>query len=530
MTVLYNGIQLPEAWPPDNIDLDAWQPVPVPWLDVLPEVIPVDLGRQLLVDDFLIQSTNMVRVFHQPAKYPCNPVLFAQGPEERSSIYPHAALAKCGGAWYDDQDKLFKMWYMTGYVGHMALAVSEDGLHWQRPELDVVPGTNLCLPRHLQPDSGTVYLDRDCRDPQARFKMLLREPNNLAMLRAGADKGNAPGLLLTSEDGIHWLERGTTGRMGDRSTMFYNPFRQKWVQSIRGSCARGRCRRYWEHSDFLQSGKWQTGQPLPWASADAFDQADQSPPQLYNLDAVAYESLMLGMFQILKGPPNEFGEQRAEPKLTELVLAYSRDGFYWHRPDRRAFIGANRVPGDWEFGYVEPTGGICLIVGDELWFYYSAYGGQPERGKEQGLRNGMYGHGAVGLAKLRRDGFASLEPRHAGGQLLTRPIRFSGNRLFVNVNTAGAALRAAVLDLEGQPLTGLSADMCIPYVGNNTCAELRWQDPAALDAVRDRPVRLRLSLDRGALFSFWITGSGRGASGGYLAAGGPGLPGSRDCD
>ena len=530
METLHNGIELPDIWPPRTVDLDNSQLTPVPWLLKPPAVIPVDLGRQLLVDDFLIESTNLVRVFHQPVKYPCNPILFAQGPDERSDAYPHAALAKCGGAWYDERDRLFKMWYMTGYVGYLAFAQSEDGVHWQRPALDVVPGTNLCLPRDLHPDSGTVWLDRASCDPQARFKMLLREPNDQIKRRTGADAGNAPGHLLTSPDGIHWQVRRETGPMGDRSTMFFNPFRQKWVQSIRSSCARGRSRHYWEHADFLQSGNWQAGQPIPWAAADAFDLGVDSPPQLYNLDAVPYESLMLGLFQILKGPPNEIGERRAEPKLTELVLAISRDGFHWHRPERNAFIGARRVPGSWEFGYVEPTGGLCLIVGDELWFTYSAYGGQPDRLQQRGLQSGMYGHGAVGLAKLRRDGFASLEPRHAGGFLLTRPLLFHGDRLFVNANTAGAPLRAAILEPDGQPVAGLTAEDCLPLVGNSTCIELRWKEPAALAAVRGRPVRLRLTLDRGELYSFWLTASPRGASGGYLAAGGPGLPGDRDLD
>ncbi len=124
MTTLYNGIQLPENWPPATINLDSRQ-VPVNPLSQ-PEVIPIDLGRQLFVDDFLIESTNLVRNWHKPVKYPVNPVMFAQTKDERSDIYPHAALAKCGGVWYD-QDR-FKMWYMTGYVGQLAYAESSDGI------------------------------------------------------------------------------------------------------------------------------------------------------------------------------------------------------------------------------------------------------------------------------------------------------------------------------------------------------------------------------------------------------------------
>lgn len=524
---LYNGIELPDQWPPRGVNLRSAQPMRVPYLEAPPDVIPIDLGRQLLMDDFLVHSTTMTRVFHHPVKYPCNPVMFPQSAEERHPDYPPCAVSKCGGVWHDDRDSRFKMWYMAGYVGAMVYAESRDGVHWERPALDVVPGTNLCLPRELHPDSGTVWIDHDADDPATRYKMLLREPDGVARARVKGGKGDAPGLLMTSPDGIHWSTPVETGPMGDRSTMFHNPFRQRWVQSIR-SYVGARTRHYWEHADFLQSGRWNANDPLPWACADAYDQAGDSLPQLYTLDAVPYESVLLSLHQILKGPPNEIGAERGEPKLTELVLGTSRDGFHWHRPDREPFIGARRVPGSWEFGYIEASGGICLLVGDELWFYYCAYGGDPARQHDSGLVSGMYGNGAVGLAKLRRDGFASMQPRFPGGRLQTRPLSFTGNRLFVNVNTAGAELRVAVTGRSGAPIAACSAERCVPVVGNRTCAEIRWQDADALETLKGQPVRLTFLMDRGELFSFWVSSSPTGASGGYIAAGGPGLRGSRD--
>ncbi len=526
---LYNGIILPDEWPPRDMNMRSRQPMRVPYLETPPPVIRIDLGRQLLVDDFLVApNTTMTRVFHQPAKYPCNPVMFPQSPEERSPDYPPCTVAKCGGVWHDDRDALFKMWYMAGYVGAMVYAESRDGIHWQRPELDVVPETNICLPRDIHPDSGTVWIDHDTDDPQTRYKMMLRESNSSAGARFNIPGGNAPGLMMTSPDGIHWTTPEPTGPMGDRSTMFHNPFRNRWVQSIRSSCAYGRSRKYHEHADFLQSGRWEPEQPVPWTLADSMDPAGDSLPQLYTLDAVPYESVMLSLHQILKGPPNKIGESAGEPKLTELIVGTSRDGFHWHRPNRRPFIDARRVPGSWEFGYVEACGGVCLIVGDELWFYYCAYGGDPLRKELTGLKSGMYGNGAVGLAKLRRDGIASMQPRFSGAILQTRPVSFSGDRMFVNVNTAGAELRVAILDQDGQPLPDGGAETCIPYVGNSTCAEIRWKNGNALAARKNQPVCFQFQMDRGELYAFWVTTSATGASGGYTGAGGPGYHGARD--
>ena len=252
-------------------------------------------------------------------------------------------------------------------------------------------------------------------------------------------------------------------------------------------------------------------------------------PELYNLDAIAYESVLLGFHQILKGPPNHIGEKVGLPKLTELTVGYSLDGFHWHRPDRRAFIGARREPGSWEYGYVESSAGMCHVVGDELWFYYSAYAGDPNRVGGTWYLNGTYANGAVGLAKLRRDGFASMRSRFPGATLLTRPLRFSGSRLFVNANTAGSEFRAEVVGPDGKAIAGFGAAECLPFLGNSTCAEVRWR-AADLSQVQGQAVRFRFQQDRGELYAFWVTASPGGASGGYVGAGGPGFVGLVDAN
>ncbi len=47
-------------------------------------MIPIDLGRQLFVDDFLIESTDLKRVFHQAEKFAGNPVFRAETEVEKS--------------------------------------------------------------------------------------------------------------------------------------------------------------------------------------------------------------------------------------------------------------------------------------------------------------------------------------------------------------------------------------------------------------------------------------------------------------
>ena len=71
--LLYNGIRLPATWPPH--EPYTREPMAVPYLTHPPEVIPIDVGRQQFVDDFLVQETTLRRVFHRPEESTVNPVV-----------------------------------------------------------------------------------------------------------------------------------------------------------------------------------------------------------------------------------------------------------------------------------------------------------------------------------------------------------------------------------------------------------------------------------------------------------------------
>jgi len=259
--VLYNGIQLPEAWPPDR-PLSR-EPMPVPYLEHPPDVIPIDIGRQLFVDDFLVAETRLTRTHHPAEYWPENPILEPDKPWETdttSQDHPApTAMPFSDGVWYDPAAQLFKMWYMGGYIKTTCYATSKDGIHWEKPMLDVVPETNIVQDKPR--DSNTVWLDLLENDPAKRYKMFI-------YLR-----GEPPSLFV-SADGIHWGDAATrTGPTGDRTTIFYNPFREVWVYGIRDyqGGGLGRFRRYHEASDFVEGAKWEKGGSPFWVGADTLE-------------------------------------------------------------------------------------------------------------------------------------------------------------------------------------------------------------------------------------------------------------------
>jgi hypothetical protein len=197
---LYNGIRLPSVWPPRAPDPEDRAPPRVPYLQQPPTVVPIDVGRQLFVDDFLVERTTLRRRVHQPRKHPGNPVLRPETPLELNGGEQPVACPFSDGVFFDPADGLFKLWYMAGWFDGTALATSRDGIHWTRPSLDVVPGTNrvIALREDFRRDGTGVWLDHEAADPQERFKLLL-----YARSRTHGSGGH----LLTSPDGVHWEER-----------------------------------------------------------------------------------------------------------------------------------------------------------------------------------------------------------------------------------------------------------------------------------------------------------------------------------
>lgn len=519
--VLYNGITLPESWPPTNIDKYGNGEMPVPYLDSKPEVININTGRQLFVDDFLIEETTLERSWHKAEKYDGNPVMKPETAQELgrkrgngTSFAPMAAPFS-GGVWYDGTDKLFKMWYCAGWFDGTALATSKDGINWERAEYDVQSGTNLVIPlRNAQRDSAAVIMDPYTNDASQKYKMFLWSRP-------------VGGEVYTSADGIHWGAPTSVASTGDRSTIFYNPFRNKWVYSIRSYWS-GRARSYSECDDLIKGVNLEN--TVKWARADSLDIPDptiKNTPVLYNLDAVAYESVMLGAFTIFLGLENDVCSEGGYPKITELHMGFSRDGFHWSRSeDRTAFIGATQQKGSWERGYLHSNAAICMVNDDELWFYYTAFEGDESKAgaSYDSASNGMYCNASTGLATLRRDGFASMGT-DTKGTLTTEKVTFDGKYLFVNANAK--SVKAEILDENGKVIDGYSINDCVSVKGDTTKAMLEFSKD--LSSLSGKTVKFRFTVEEGELYSFWVTSDAEnGASNGYLAGGSVGQKGLLD--
>ena len=127
----------------------------------------------------------------------------------------------------------------------------------------------------------------------------------------------------------------------------------------------------------------------------------------------------------------------------------------------------------------------------------------------------------VGVAKLRRDGFASVRPKSSEGALTTEPLTFLGTTLHLNVESSRGRVEVEVLDQRGEPVEGYSRADCVPISTDSTDHTVKWSGDRDLVHATDtpadiggetrafrsrlrKPVRLRFYLKDASLYSFWV--------------------------
>ena len=521
---LSNGVEISNEWPPVRNKETERKEMPVPYLENRQELIPINVGRQLFVDDFLIKSTNLVSVYHTPEYSSKNPVLKPDREWESNSGGPYAAPFS-DGIWFDEKSQKFKMWYLAGAPGkglrsyYTCYAESDNGINWLKPNLGIYGQTNIV--DTINRDASTIWLDKTETDPLKRFKMFCVVPPNWQYV------------LKYSADGIYWSKMAAkSGKVYDRSTAFYNPFKNKWALSVKISTpVSSRSRSYAENEDpellvASSANRFDIKQPdgmeksvIFWFTPD--DKEPRNPkfpeiePAIYNFDAIAYESLMLGFYSVWQGPDNNTCRSLGIQKRNEVLIGYSRDGFHFSRPSHKPFMGVNETEGAWNWGNVQSIVGAPIIMGDSLYLYVS------------GRRINSISwdsHMSTGLSTLRRDGFMSLESNDNQGYLLTQKTIFNGKFLFVNADIpAEGELRVEILDENNRVIKGYGKADCIPMKENSTKYMIRWKRHDNISELIDKPVHFRFLINKGAIYSFWVSSWITGESRGYTAGGGPGL-------
>ncbi len=95
---------------------------------------------------------------------------------------------------------------------------------------------------------------------------------------------------------------------------------------------------------------------------------------------------------------------------------------------------------------------------------------------------------------------------HAGskeGELVTKPIVFSGQELVLNLSTGAAGgLRVEVQDAKGGTLGGFELEHCPVVFGDEIERVVKFTPGSDLGSLAGRPVRLRFVMKECDLYSY----------------------------
>lgn len=469
-------------------------------------VLQAGSDKQLLIDDFVIdEMSGLRRRLHPFQKHPRNPVFHAQVPWEEGWADPFMSTVI-----YDRDQRCFRMWYRCGPRHSLkGYAVSEDGVYWQRPDIAESPwqtferhnllGFEGRIATWKKPGNNVLFFP-DARGAE-RFLSLFYQPptSDYAVSR--------------SADGVTWQQpKSVRHAYGDVVSLVHDPGREqflyfpKYMRQHEGFVRRSFAATTLNDLD----SPFTAGIPFLAGHRDDARVADDAcraygsllpdtlrlpefHSEIYSVTAIPYEGVVVALYDSWPVIGNREGP-------LDMPMKVSRDMQTWQDVDypRRA-LSIGRF-GEWDSGMVY-GGNTMLVVDDQIRLYY--LGANMGHCTRVLPTTKPYHTLGVGLATLRLDGFASLQPTgKRPGEFTTKPLNVKGTRLQINGRCQqGGWIKVELLNVNGKPQAGYTLEDCDSFTGDSIRHTMTWRGNAEIRNVSS-PVRLRVSLNNADAFAF----------------------------
>ena len=420
---------------------------------------PKKLGsrRELFIDRYLIaRLTGAELRLHNPQLAPASP--------SPANHMEYATVIKDGD--------LFRLYTRDGrgakFDGDSAEVTryceSRDGIHWIRPnlglyEIDGSKANNVILHESPFCHNFAPFLDtRPGVPPNQRFKAL-----------AGTVKSSL--VAFVSGDGIHWEKLRQEPVIRYTREYAFDSQNVSFWSELEGCYV---C--YFRH--FLDK---KLRSVCRTTSPDYYNWSEPVALKPNFPGEHIYTTLTHPYFRaphIYIATPTRFFPDRGES--TDIMFMTVRGPGPFDRTFREAFIRPGLDPERWgnRSNYaalnVVPTGP------DEMSIYTT-----PFR-----------------RFTLRTDGFASVHTGADEAEMITHPLQFEGNRLFVNYATsAGGRIRIEIQDAEGHPIAGYGLEDFRHLVGDSTDQQVGWKRGGDLEKLAGQVIRLRFVMQESDLYA-----------------------------
>jgi hypothetical protein len=467
---------------------------------------PVDIGarRELFVDRLLIEklegtslrlhepvSGGLVVKIDRPWEGPANGPLAVFRHGDRILLYYRAMTV--------GQDDL---------SGRTCVAVSRDGITWEKPKLGLVShrghaDTNIVADEAGNELSVVPWLDtRPGVPPDERIKAFYSESVGGEKHTAYHDPKGAKRLVMFgSADGFRFrrlvpqpqIVSSLRNSFDGGNALFWSEAERQYVLYFR-IWDGGRSIARMTSKDFLQ---WSEPVAMQYGEAprEQFYTNQTEPyfraPHLYVAPAARF---MERRRAITEEQAKSIGLRQVQGHsydndCADAVLLTTRAGStHYDRTFMEALVRPGLGPANWVSRTNYPLTGL-LPDGRERMMMFVA-------------RHYMQDSWHIERLMLRTDGFASVHAPWAGGRMLTKPLRFAGNRLILNYRTSAAgSVRVEVQDVAGRALPGYGAADCVEIIGDEVEREVRWRRGSDVSALVGRAVRLLFVLKDADLYS-----------------------------
>ena len=481
-----------------------------PMLDELTAAESIDIGarRELLVDDYLID------------RFVGKAELRLHRPTQREVVFT------CDKPWegnwsglvtYIQDGDAYRMYYKEENWSprrtSICYAESNDGVHWTRPDLGLVEFNGSKKNNIIIPGDGIIAFvpfkdtKSDCK-PDKQFKAMVARLKPTRGLYAYA-----------SADGIRWSPMRqkpiiTKGSFDSQNLAFWDSVRGRYVAYFRemrgpndeirpegpqlGLDDEGPVRDVMTCTspDYLNwtEPKWLQ---YPGAPREQIYPNQIRPyfraPHLF----VGFPGRFLAGREIEKGLPSTTHPAYKYASISETLFMTSRDEMYFKRWGE-AFIRPGPRKERWIYGATFPHYGLLVTKAlaadtpDELSLYVSDGGGWSQRGKASRFRR----------YTMRIDGFVSVNAPLSGGEVVTKPLTFTGSKLATNFATSAAgSLRVEIQSESGKTIEGFALDDCPEIFGNEIDRVVTFKRGSDVSHLAGKPIRLCFVMKDADLYS-----------------------------
>lgn len=467
------------------------------WITPLFAAEPISLGnrRELFVDHYLIEKLDGVSLELQKPQSGGIALKFDKPWEGQVSGYVTVI---------HDGD-LFRMYYrgrpITGYGDNdpraqevTCYAESKDGITFTKPNLGLISFGGNKENNAILADVGHVthnfapFLDTRPGVPSSeRYKAV-----------GGSSKTGL--IAFVSEDGIHFRKLReepiiTGGAFDSQNNIMWSAHEQCYVCFFR---------------TFRHNVRWITRTTsqdfVNWSPAVDMSFGEAPFEHLYTNQTEAYfraPHIYIGTAaRFWPGRRSLTDEQVAALNLddkvnydglklesSDAVLLTSRGGNVYDRTFLESLVRPGTDLKNWTARCNYPARGIVPTGPGEMSMYIQRAYGQPSAHLER--------------MTFRTDGFVSVHAGYQPGELITKPITFSGNKLTVNISSSAAGGGFVELqDANGQPIPGYTLAECTELNTDDLARVVTWKNGSDIRSLAGKTVRLRFRLKDADLYAF----------------------------